>query len=127
MGQSPQRINDIVISGFPTFQEHPIHQFVCLVLTHLVAWRVPLARPGIPCRCRYNVPSLGLPAKGYDLVEVIKAKDVTQEEVYTKYGTHKGSRGEVISYINDAIIWFAKQLLVEKLMHKYYKDEYPLG
>jgi hypothetical protein len=49
---------------------------------------------------------LGIVAKGNDLSNTIEYKDAIEEEVYTKYGTHRGSRGEVISYINDVGVWF---------------------
>jgi hypothetical protein len=39
----------------------------------------------------------GLRTKGYDLGNAIMDKDATQEEVYTKYGTYRGSRGVVVS------------------------------
>jgi hypothetical protein len=43
-----------------------------------------------------------LRTKGDDPGNVIMAEDATQEEVYTKYGTHRGSRGAVFYDINDA-------------------------
>jgi hypothetical protein len=44
----------------------------------------------------------GICTKGHDPGNAIMAEDATQEEVYTKCGTHRGSRGAVVYDINDA-------------------------
>jgi hypothetical protein len=44
---------------------------------------------------------LGLPTDRDDPTKEIKTKDAVHEEVYAKYGTHRGSRGVVIAEIND--------------------------
>jgi hypothetical protein len=43
----------------------------------------------------------GLPTMGEDPTNTIKAKDATQDDIYTKYGMRRGSRGVVITKIND--------------------------
>jgi hypothetical protein len=59
---------------------------------------------------------LGLPTQGEDPSVVMEVKDVTQEEVYKRYGTCKGTRGVVISIINDTIDWFSMKILSCKMM-----------
>jgi hypothetical protein len=44
----------------------------------------------------------GFRTKLDDLGNAIMDEAATQEEVYTKYGTHRGSRGAVVYDINDA-------------------------
>jgi hypothetical protein len=44
---------------------------------------------------------LGLPIDIDDPKKAIKNKDAVHEEVYAKYGTHRGLRGVVIAEIHD--------------------------
>jgi hypothetical protein len=68
----------------------------------------------------------GLPLNRDDMIEVIMNKDATHEEVYAKYGTHRGKKGVVISKINDLKVQFSMLILAFKILHKCHKDEYPL-
>jgi hypothetical protein len=58
---------------------------------------------------------LGLPIEGEDSSKEIMTKDVVQEEVYTKYGTCRGSGGVVIVEINDHWVGFTMHLLAYKM------------
>jgi hypothetical protein len=60
----------------------------------------------------HKVP--GLRTKGDDLGNAIMDEDATQQEVYTKYGTHRGSRGVVVYDINDAKVRFSTRILFRK-------------
>jgi hypothetical protein len=65
----------------------------------------------------------GLRTKGDDPGNATMAEDATQEEVYTKYGTHRGSRGAVFYDINDAKVRFSTRILSRKMLRKCDKDE----
>lgn len=69
----------------------------------------------------------GLPIAGEDPAEVIMAKEASAEKVYTRYGTHRGSRGVVISAIADPEVKCSTQLLACKFIRKCQKDECPVG
>jgi hypothetical protein len=43
----------------------------------------------------------GFPMKGEYPTKVLKAKDATHKEIYSKYDTCRGSHGVVIADIND--------------------------
>jgi hypothetical protein len=65
----------------------------------------------------------GLRTKGDDPGNVIMDEDATQEEVYKKYGTHRGSRGAVVYDINDAKVRFSTWILSRKMLRKCDEDE----
>jgi hypothetical protein len=69
----------------------------------------------------------GLCTKGDDPGNVIMDEDATQEEVYTKYGKHIGSRGAVVYDINDAKVRFSIRILSHKMLRKCDEDECRLG
>jgi hypothetical protein len=68
-----------------------------------------------------------LRTKGNDPGNAIMAEDATQEEVYTKYGTLRGSRGVVVYDINDAKVRFSTWILSHKMIRKCDEDECRLG
>jgi hypothetical protein len=69
----------------------------------------------------------GLRIKGDDRGNAIMDEDATQEEVYTKYGTHIGSRGAVVYDINDAKVRFFTRILSRKMLRKCDEGECRLG
>jgi hypothetical protein len=69
----------------------------------------------------------GLRTKGDDPGNAIMDEDATQEEVYRKYGTHRGSRGAVVYDINDAKVRFSTRILSRKMLRKCDEDECRLG
>jgi hypothetical protein len=48
----------------------------------------------------------GLLIQGNDPSKVLKSKDATYDEIYSKYVTHRGTRGMVIMDINDRQVHF---------------------
>jgi len=69
----------------------------------------------------------GLRTKGDDPGNAIMDEDATQEEVCTKYGTHRGSIGAVVYDINDAKVRFSTRILSRKMLRKCDEDECLLG
>jgi hypothetical protein len=57
---------------------------------------------------------------------LLKQKDASLEEVYSKYNTRRGKHNILIPAINDSIVWFATQLLACKIIHKCRKEECPI-
>jgi len=64
-----------------------------------------------------------LPTSDEDPKIILKEKYATKEEVYSRFGAHRGKRGLVIPNINNPIIRFTIMLLACKLIHKYRKYE----
>ena len=64
---------------------------------------------------------------GEDLVEAITTHDLKEDEAYHKYRTHRGTRGGMISYINELKVQFVIQVPMGKVMQKCRKYVCPMG
>jgi len=54
---------------------------------------------------KYHAPRL-LPISGENATDVISTNDISLEEIYTRYATHRSSRGVVISAIHNPVVIF---------------------
>jgi hypothetical protein len=65
----------------------------------------------------------GFPIFDEDPMDSLIVKDAAQEEVYSRFGTHRGKQGVVIPEINNPSIWFATLLFYCKIICKCHKEE----